>query len=35
MFVNTNQSTDSGEKLQEAGKVAYDILYGLFYQGSE
>ncbi|MBV8704971.1 MAG: serine hydrolase [Acetobacteraceae bacterium] len=35
VFVNTNQSTDSGEKLQEAGKVAYDILYGLFYQGSE
>ena len=37
-FVNTSDETDTGEKSQaekaEAGKIAFDILYSLYYGGT-
>lgn len=35
VFVNTNETTDTGEKLAEAGKIGSEILHGLYYQGAE
>lgn len=36
VFVNTNdESTDTGEKLAEAGKISSDILHGLYYEAGQ